>query len=72
MRIVDADELKGYFEELAEDRDIGFGEVGRMITVKIEHVINVISTSTTIKTKQIKYFDEDEKIWRIGEVIVDE
>ena len=24
-----------------------------------------------IKTKQIKYFDEDEKVWKIGEVIVD-
>ena len=26
----------------------------------------------TIKTKQIKYFDEDESVWKIGEVIVDE
>lgn len=25
-----------------------------------------------IKTKTIKYFDEDEKVWTIGEVIVDE
>lgn len=25
-----------------------------------------------IKTKQIKYFDEDEKVWKTGEVIVDE
>ena len=25
-----------------------------------------------IKTKQIKYFDEDEKVWKIGSVIVDE
>ena len=24
----------------------------------------------TIKTKQVKYFDEDEKVWKIGEVIV--
>ena len=27
---------------------------------------------TSIKTKQVKYFDEDEKVWKIGEVIVDE
>ena len=26
----------------------------------------------TIATKQIKYFDEDEKVWKIGSVIVDE
>ena len=25
-----------------------------------------------IRTKQIKYYDEDEKVWTIGEVIVDE
>ena len=26
----------------------------------------------TIKTKQAKYFDEDEKVWKTGKVIVDE
>ena len=26
----------------------------------------------SIKTKQVKYFDEDEKVWKIGSVIVDE
>lgn len=26
----------------------------------------------SIKTKQVKYFDEDEKVWKIGEVIIDE
>lgn len=26
----------------------------------------------TVKTKQIKYYDEDESVWKIGEVIVDE
>ena len=25
-----------------------------------------------IKTKEIKYFDEEEKVWKIGSVIVDE
>ena len=24
-----------------------------------------------IKTKQIKYYDEDEKVWKIGEMIVE-
>ncbi len=26
----------------------------------------------TIKTKEVKYFDEDEHVWKIGRVIVDE
>lgn len=26
----------------------------------------------SVKTKTVKYFDEDEKVWKIGEVIVDE
>ena len=25
-----------------------------------------------IKTKQVKYYDEEENVWKIGEVIVDE
>ena len=34
--------------------------------------LNVLDSAPTIKTKQIKYFDEDEKVWKIGSVIVDE
>ena len=26
----------------------------------------------TVKTKEIKYYDEDEQVWKIGRVIVDE
>lgn len=25
-----------------------------------------------IRTKEVRYFDEDDKVWKIGEVIVDE
>ena len=25
-----------------------------------------------IRTKTVKYYDEDEKVWKVGEVIVDE
>ena len=31
-----------------------------------------IAHAPTIKTKQIKYYDEDEKVWKTGSVIVDE
>lgn len=26
----------------------------------------------TLKTKTVKYYDEDENVWKVGEVIVDE
>ena len=32
--------------------------------------LGYIDSAPTIKTKQIKYYDEDEKVWKIGEVIV--
>lgn len=31
-----------------------------------------IDSAPTIKTKQIKYFDEDEKVWKEGSVIINE
>ena len=31
-----------------------------------------VAHAPTIKTKQVKYYDEDENVWKIGEVIVDE
>lgn len=31
----------------------------------------LLEDAPTIKTKQIKYFDEDEKVWKIGSVIID-
>lgn len=35
-------------------------------------ICEAIAEAPTIKTKQIKYFDEDESVWKIGNVIVDE
>ena len=31
-----------------------------------------IRSVLTLKTKQVKYYDEDENVWKVGEVIVDE
>lgn len=31
-----------------------------------------LDDTPSIKTKEVKYFDEDEKVWKIGSVIVDE
>ena len=35
-------------------------------------VHGMINSAPTIKTKEVKYFDEDESVWKIGRVIVDE
>ena len=35
-------------------------------------VMDAIDETPTIKTKQVKYYDEDENVWKIGSVIVDE
>ena len=31
--------------------------------------LGYISVAPTIRTKQVKYYDDDEKVWKIGEVI---
>ena len=41
-------------------------------TVFWSEIGKIIDSAPTIRTKQIKYFDEDEQVWKIGEVIVDE
>ena len=33
---------------------------------------DILKGATTIKTKQIKYYDDDEQVWKVGSVIVDE
>lgn len=35
-------------------------------------VMDAIDETPTIETKQIKYFDEEEKVWKIGSMIVNE
>ena len=30
----------------------------------------MVSNAPTVETKQIKYFDEEEKVWKVGDVIV--
>ena len=32
----------------------------------------LIDEAPTIKTKQVKYYDEEENVWKVGSVIVDE
>jgi hypothetical protein len=37
-----------------------------------EKIIEAIPSAPAIKTKQIKYYDDDEQVWKVGSVIVDE
>ena len=66
MRIIDADALLGRIQ----------GRLGvsslQYVTQQEKVIIGEIEAAPTIKTKEVKYFDEDEKVWTIGSVIVDE
>ena len=58
MRIIDADKAYEYVTNQ-------MGGVDCIMLLDEE-------ITPTIKTKQIEYFDEEEKEWKTGEVIVDE
>ena len=60
MRLIDADKLNIYDVTPAD----GFVVMG----VTEED----IDLAPTIRTKQVKYYDEDEQVWKVGRVIVDE
>ena len=68
MRIIDADRLT---DNIIYTCDLG-GWIGETILQIKKLAIKYIDNVPTIKTKQVKYFDEDEKVWKIGSVIVDE
>ena len=40
--------------------------------IAFDTVKAILNDAPTIKTKEVKYFDEDEKVWKIGEVIINE
>ena len=67
-RYTDADALKEYFVDLSTEKDIGFGDASRMITVNINHIIKVIENAPSIDIvfcKECKRFgDEGWCFWR--------
>lgn len=76
MGPIDADALmEECYEELEDDslwhdedtsKDYADGhDEGKRIMMAI------IDQAPTIKTKQIKYYDEDENVWKTGSVIVE-
>ena len=56
MRLIDADALKEEFGDINMD-------------IYTDEVKEYIDDAPTIETKQVKYFDEDEKVWKIGNII---
>ena len=68
MRLIDADKLIKNIEYTA---DLG-GWIGAAVYHIKQVAIKYIDDAPSIKTKEVKYFDEDEKVWKTGSVIVDE
>ena len=63
-RLIDADALP--IDSIDMSNMIEVTDRG-IAVVRLEDIID----APTIKTKEIKYFDEDEKVWKIGRVIID-
>lgn len=68
MRLIDADALalRWCGMKCGCERD----ECGREIEPCI--VVMAIEEAPSIKTKKVKYYDDDENVWKVGSVIVDE
>lgn len=63
---LDANDL--LYEELTDERR----EIIQFDKDCKQNAIDLLMREPTIKTKQIKYYDEDEQVWKVGSVIVDE
>ena len=68
MRIIDADRLKRKVQRVATDA--WKMKLTASIETTLNQFIDYLEEAPTIKTKEVKYFDEDENVWKIGEVIV--
>lgn len=64
MRIIDADVLP--IDSIDMSNMIEVTDRG-IAVVRLEDIID----APTIATKEIKYYDDDESVWKIGRVIVD-
>ena len=64
MRIIDADALP--IDSIDMSNMIEVTDRG-IAVVRLEDIID----APTIATKEIKYYDESEGVWKIGRVIVD-
>ena len=73
MRLIDADKLKKEILKWLPSDPCGIEE--KEAPYETDIVVSMMLTldeAPSIKTKEVKYFDEDEKVWKVGRVIVDE
>lgn len=68
MRLIGADAL---IKSIESDRNCS--DMPSQWIDGVNYAIDLIELyEPTTKTKQIKYYDEDENVWKVGSVIVDE
>ena len=74
MRLIDADALKKTLKISDDCKHCEQCEYDYFCSMSADFVsaCEAINDAPSIKTKEVKYFDEDEKIWKIGSVIIDE
>lgn len=78
MRLIDADALGNKMYHEAFENDASYNERNPMakwdsgLWIRYKLFENTINDVPTITTKEVKYFDEEEKVWKIGSVIVNE
>ena len=69
MRLIDVDEMMDDINRSIEAlTKVGIVCDGDFLWGKLN---DAIYNASTITTKEVKYFDEEEKVWKTGEVIVD-
>ena len=74
MRLIDADALKKALKISDDCEHCEQCEYDYFCSMGGDFVsaCEAIHDAPSVETKQIKYFDEEEKVWKIGSVIVDE
>lgn len=76
-RLIDANALENKMYYEAFENDVSYNERNPMakwdsgLWIRYKLFENTINDIPTITTKEVKYFDEDENVWKIGSVIVE-
>lgn len=76
MKIISADALYDAMYHEAFENDASYDEKNPMakwdsgLWIRYKMFENCLDNAPPIETKQVKYFDDDENVWKIGEVIV--
>ena len=72
MKIINTDKLWKEMQEEYTDGDCGDKDRFKVgINVGITKCYNLLKKVPAVKTKQVKYYDEKENVWKIGSVIVE-